>query len=47
MRSGRHLHRDVAAFTGLTPSAVVREPFLAVDDLAWGWPGPRDTHRGR
>jgi AraC-like DNA-binding protein len=36
-----HLHRDVAAFTGLTPATVVNEPFLAVDDVAWGWPGPR------
>jgi AraC-like DNA-binding protein len=36
-----HLHRDVMAFTGLTPATVVDEPFLAVDDLAWGWPGPR------
>jgi len=35
-----HLHRDVAAFTGLTPATVVNEPFLAVDDIAWGWPGP-------
>jgi AraC-like DNA-binding protein len=35
-----HLHRDVAAFTGLTPATVVDEPFLAVDDIAWGWPGP-------
>lgn len=34
-----HLHRDVAAFTGLTPATVVNEPFLAVDDIAWGWPG--------
>lgn len=34
-----HLHRDVVAFTGLTPAAVVDEPFLAVDDIAWGWPG--------
>lgn len=33
-----HLHRDVAAFTGLTPSTVGDEPFLAVDGLAWGWP---------
>lgn len=33
-----HLHRDVRAFTGLTPAAVVDEPFLAIDDLAWGWP---------
>jgi AraC-like DNA-binding protein len=34
-----HLHRDVVAFTGLTPATVVDEPFLAVDDVAWGWPG--------
>ena len=34
-----HLHRDVVAFTGLTPTAVVDEPFLAIDDIAWGWPG--------
>jgi AraC-like DNA-binding protein len=33
-----HLHRDVVAFTGLTPATVVSEPFLAVDDVAWGWP---------
>ncbi|MFC1439686.1 helix-turn-helix domain-containing protein [Streptacidiphilus sp. N1-10] len=30
-----HLHRDVAAFAGITPSAVTREPWLAVDDVAW------------
>ncbi|MFL6119497.1 helix-turn-helix domain-containing protein [Actinophytocola sp.] len=36
-----HLHRDVVAFTGLTPATVVDEPFLAVDELAWGWPGRR------
>jgi AraC-like DNA-binding protein len=41
-----HLHRDVVAFTGLTPATVVDEPFLAVDDIAWGWPGPRNP-RGR
>jgi AraC-like DNA-binding protein len=41
-----HLHRDVVAFTGLTPVTVVTEPFLAVDNLAWGWPGPRNS-RGR
>lgn len=38
-----HLHRDVVAFTGLTPATVVDEPFLAVDDIAWGWPGPRNS----
>ncbi|WP_246257933.1 AraC family transcriptional regulator [Amycolatopsis anabasis] len=41
-----HLHRDVLAFTGLTPTTVVNEPFLAVDHIAWGWPGPRNS-RGR
>jgi AraC-like DNA-binding protein len=33
-----HLHRDIAEYTGLTPAKVVDEPFLAVDDVAWGWP---------
>ena len=30
-----HLHRDVATFTGATPTTVAAEPFLAVDDVAW------------
>ncbi|TDD12302.1 AraC family transcriptional regulator [Nonomuraea deserti] len=30
-----HLHRDVVAFTGVTPATVAGETFLAVDDLAW------------
>lgn len=30
-----HLHRDVRAFTGLTPAAVTGEPFLTIDDVAW------------
>jgi transcriptional regulator GlxA family with amidase domain len=30
-----HLHREVTAFTGLTPTAVAFTPFLAVDDAAW------------
>ncbi|MFI7130402.1 helix-turn-helix domain-containing protein [Nonomuraea sp. NPDC050153] len=30
-----HLHRDVMAFTGVTPVNVAGEPFLAVDDIAW------------
>lgn len=30
-----HLHRDVRAFTGLTPVTVTGEPFLTIDDLAW------------
>jgi AraC-like DNA-binding protein len=38
-----HLHRDVVAFTGRTPATVVDEPFLAVDEVAWGWPGPPNS----
>jgi len=30
-----HLHRDVKAFTGLTPTAVAVAPWLAIDDVAW------------
>jgi AraC-like DNA-binding protein len=30
-----HLHRDVLAFTGMTPSAVAGEQWLAVDGIAW------------
>ncbi|GGR87224.1 AraC family transcriptional regulator [Streptomyces aureoverticillatus] len=30
-----HLHRDVMAFTGVTPTAVSTAPWLAVDDVAW------------
>ncbi|MFI7618473.1 helix-turn-helix domain-containing protein [Nonomuraea terrae] len=30
-----HLHRDVVAFTGVTPATVADEPWLAVDDIAW------------
>jgi pimeloyl-ACP methyl ester carboxylesterase/AraC-like DNA-binding protein len=30
-----HLHRDVMAFTGATPATLAREPFLAVDGIAW------------
>ncbi|MEN3536714.1 helix-turn-helix domain-containing protein [Microbispora sp. ZYX-F-249] len=33
-----HLHRDVVAFTGVSPAAVAGAPFLAVDDRAWAWP---------
>ncbi|GLW67874.1 AraC family transcriptional regulator [Kitasatospora phosalacinea] len=34
-----HLHREVADFAGLTPSAVAREPWLSVDGVAWSAPG--------
>lgn len=30
-----HLHRDAAAFTGLTPTAVAAAPWLRVDPIAW------------
>lgn len=30
-----HLHRDVMAFAGMTPTAVAGSPFLAIDDVAW------------
>jgi AraC-like DNA-binding protein len=30
-----HLHRDIVAFTGVTPVTMTHEPFLAVDDIAW------------
>ena len=30
-----HLHRDVLAFTGQTPTSVAHAPFLAVDEIAW------------
>jgi AraC-like DNA-binding protein len=33
-----HLHRDVAAFSGLTPSAVAAAPWLEVDHVAWRAP---------
>jgi methylphosphotriester-DNA--protein-cysteine methyltransferase len=33
-----HLHRDVMAFAGLTPTAVAVAPWFAVDDVAWAAP---------
>jgi AraC-like DNA-binding protein len=36
-----HLHRDVIAFAGMTPTAVAVAPFLAVDDMAWRLSPPR------
>ncbi|NUT96426.1 MAG: helix-turn-helix domain-containing protein [Saccharothrix sp.] len=35
-----HLHREVKAFTGLTPAAVAVAPWLAIDDIAWPAPSP-------
>ena len=33
-----HLHRDVMAFAGVTPTSVAVAPWLAVDDIAWAAP---------
>jgi AraC-like DNA-binding protein len=30
-----HLHRDVMAFTGVTPTSIATAPFLSPDDVAW------------
>jgi AraC-like DNA-binding protein len=30
-----HLHREVKAFAGLTPTTVAVAPWLAIDDVAW------------
>jgi len=30
-----HLHREVKAFAGLTPTALAAAPWLAIDDVAW------------
>lgn len=30
-----HLHRDIKALTGTTPTTIATAPFLAVDDIAW------------
>ncbi|MFI1753165.1 helix-turn-helix domain-containing protein [Streptomyces sp. NPDC020571] len=35
-----HLHREVRAFTGLTPTAVAGAPWLAIDDVAWPGSSP-------
>ncbi|MFF4099059.1 hypothetical protein [Streptomyces sp. NPDC001903] len=33
-----HLHRDVRALAGVTPTAVAGAPWRAVDPLAWDAP---------
>ncbi|MBO0729557.1 MAG: AraC family transcriptional regulator [Acidimicrobiaceae bacterium] len=38
-----HLHREVLAFAGATPTTVALAPFLAVDDVAW----PARDYRSR
>lgn len=41
-----HLHREVVALTGATPATVAGDPWLAVDDVAWGRsPGKRLRRR--
>ncbi|MFF3372045.1 helix-turn-helix domain-containing protein [Streptomyces sp. NPDC002680] len=30
-----HLHREVKAFTGATPTVLAAAPWLAIDDVAW------------
>lgn len=30
-----HLHREIKAFAGLTPTAIAAAPWLAIDDRAW------------
>jgi AraC-like DNA-binding protein len=30
-----HLHREVKAIAGITPTAVAAAPWLAIDDVAW------------
>jgi AraC-like DNA-binding protein len=45
-----HLHRDVRAFSGVTPGVLAGELFLTVDDVAWPGQGPpvtRSAHRPR
>jgi len=37
-----HLHREVKAFAGLTPTAVAVAPWLGIDDVAW--PASSPTH---
>lgn len=38
-----HLHRDVLAFTGATPTTLAGETWLAANDLAWARYGHGDT----
>jgi AraC-like DNA-binding protein len=41
-----HLHREVKAITGLTPTTVATAPWLAIDDIAWP-AAPRTRRRLR
>lgn len=40
-----HLHREVRAFAGLTPTAVAAAPWLAIDDVAWPVSSPTRSPR--
>lgn len=40
-----HLHREVRAFAGLTPTAVAVAPWLAIDDVAWPAASPTRAAR--
>lgn len=33
-----HLHREVKAFTGATPTTLAAAPWLSIDDVAWPTP---------
>ena len=39
-----HLHREIRAFSGLTPTSVAAAAWLAIDDVAW--PGRRSGQKG-
>lgn len=38
-----HLHREIAAFTGMTPATLAGDPGLAVDDIAWAGTASAET----
>ncbi|MCQ8773055.1 helix-turn-helix domain-containing protein [Streptomyces telluris] len=38
-----HLHREILAFTGMTPATLAADPGLAVDDIAWAGTAPTET----
>ncbi len=42
-----HLHREVKAFTGMTPTALAAAPWLAIDDVAWTPPVDPPGRGGR
>ncbi|MFE0044348.1 helix-turn-helix domain-containing protein [Streptomyces albireticuli] len=38
-----HLHREILAFTGMTPATLAADPGLTVDDIAWASTAPVET----